>query len=332
MEGKNSDMVKQTNNKTVAVKSPLSDLPPAKIRDLPKSFLMEQLEIYYAAKPPPGIVECDYSLWQCVETGLQFAWPPLPGNSIFYEWLSGFESYYPGVRWEYGQVRRLVESEKSALGKAFKVLDVGCGKGDFLRSLDAMPGEQKFALDLNEPAVEECRRQGFQSFCGTVETAAAAGFLRPGEFSVVTAFHCLEHVERPVEFVRSLVSAAAPGGRVFISTPYSPMSFEYAWFDVLNHPPHHMTRWNLTAYRRLAELLGLKLRYFVLPSNPLRRAFGVFCLLHYGPNRSVGKARLAKDLLCDFPAFIRHYRRQLERSRTHQGVSANVILVELTVA
>lgn len=315
------------NNEKVAAKSPLSALSPAKIRDLPRSFLLEQLEIYYAAKPPPGIVECDYALWQCAETGLQFAWPPLPGNAAFYEWLSGFESYYPGIRWEYGQVRRLIKPEKTT--SILKVLDVGCGKGDFLRSIDFLSGKQKFALDLNDLAVEECRRQGFQSFCGTVEMAAEAGFLRPSEFPIVTSFHCLEHVDDPVKFVRSLIIATAPGGKIFLSTPYSPMSFEYAWFDILNHPPHHMTRWNLAAYQRLAEMMGLKMRYFVPPSNALRRALEVFCLLNYGPHRRVGKARLAMDLLRHFPDFIRHYQKQRERPRDYP-VSANVILVELT--
>src|SRR5580692_8601576 len=55
--------------------SPLSRLPPKKIRDLPKKFLLEQLELYYKAKPPEQVVETDYALWECAETGLQFAWP-----------------------------------------------------------------------------------------------------------------------------------------------------------------------------------------------------------------------------------------------------------------
>jgi SAM-dependent methyltransferase len=210
-------------------------------------------------------------------------------------------------------------------GKNFKLLDAGCGEGDFLQSLDSVPNEQKFALDLNEPAVEKCRQRGFQAFCGTVDSALASGALKAGEFPVVTAFHCLEHVDDPVGFVRSLVKLAAPGGRVFISTPYSPMSFETDWFDVLNHPPHHMTRWNLRAYQRLAEMLGVKMRYFVPPSGALRRALNVFCLLHYGPNRFFGNAGMLKDLFLHFPEFARHYRKQARR----RPIGADLILVEL---
>jgi SAM-dependent methyltransferase len=311
-----------------AARSPLSQLPPKKIRDLPRDFLLGELGKYYGARPPAEAVECDYALWGCAETGLQFAWPPSPGSLRFYEWVSGFASYYPGIRWEYGEVRRLLAAETSAPGKPFKVLDVGCGKGDFLQSLDFLPNENKFALDLNEPAVAECRRQGFQAFCGTMDTALTAGFFKAGEFPVVTSFHCLEHVDEPVEFVRALIKAVAPGGRLFMSTPYSPMSFESEWFDILNHPPHHMTRWNLAAYQRLAEMVGAKMRFFVPPSSALKRTLNVFRLRHYGPNHPVAKGRLLADLLRHFPEFLRDLRKQQSR----RPIAADVILVELTVS
>lgn len=309
-----------------AAPSPLSARPPKKIRDLPRTFLLEQLELYYGQRPPAEVVECDYALWECAETGLQFAWPNEPGSLRFYEWVSGFASYYPGVRWEYGEVSRLLAAEPG--GKdGFKLLDVGCGKGDFLQGLDFIPTGRRFALDLNEPAIVECRRLGFQAFCGTMDSALAAGFIRKGEFPVVTSFHCLEHVDQPVEFVRSLMAAVAPGGRLFISTPYSPMSFESDWFDILNHPPHHMTRWNLAAYQRLAEMVGAKMRHFVPPSSALKRTLNVFRLRHYGPNHPVGRGKLIADLVRHFPEFVRDFMKQQSR----RPIGADVILVEFTV-
>lgn len=300
--------------------SPLSSSPPKKIRDLSKAFILKELEDYYGARPSDEAVECDYALWECGETGLQFAWPMLPGNSLFYEWLAGFSSYYPGKRWEYDAVRRLIGPDAS-------VLDVGCGKGDFLRSLDSLPLDRRFALDMNAPAIEECRRQKFPAFCGTIESAVAAGFFKPAQFAVVTAFHCLEHVSDPVGFVRSLMKATAPGGSVFVSTPYSPMSFESEWFDVMNHPPHHMTRWNLSAYQRLATLLGARMQYFTPPSAAARRALNAFQLVHYGPNRRVGKGRLFRDLLGRLPEFARFYSTQRRRG----PIVSDVILVQLTI-
>jgi 2-polyprenyl-3-methyl-5-hydroxy-6-metoxy-1,4-benzoquinol methylase len=300
------------------MQSPLSQQSPQKIRDLTRDFLLAQLTVYFHAAPPADVVEADYSLWRCA------------GNKAFYKWVSSFSSYYPGYRWEYGEVGRLLRSSNVSAAD-FKVLDVGCGTGDFLRSLDFLPAGQKFALDLNESAITTCLQQGFRGFCGTIEHAISGGFLQPAEFPIVTSFHCLEHVGQPVAFVRELLRATAPGGKLYLSTPYSPMSFEYDWFDVLNHPPHHMMRWNLAAYRRLSEILGVKMRYFAPTSHALKQALQSFRLKHYGANVPVTRAVLVGDLLRHARQFIADWRRITTRARHHETGGADLILVEFDV-
>jgi SAM-dependent methyltransferase len=309
--------------------SPLSAKPPQKIRELPREFLLAKLGDYFKTPPPADIIETGYSLWRCGETGLEFCAPAVPGSTAFYEWVSGFASYYPGFRWEYGEIARRLKVENVS-APDFKVLDVGCGKGDFLRALDFLPAEKKFALDLNPPAIQACRELGFNAFCGTVETAIAGGFLKTGEFPVVTSFHCLEHVSQPVEFVRELLRATAPGGKLFLSTPYSPMSFEQEWFDVLNHPPHHMARWNLAAYRRLAAILGVKMRHFAPRNRPLKQALQTFRLKTYGPNAGVSRATLLKDIGRHAPQFLSNWWKLSRRARHHENGGADLILIELT--
>ena len=311
------------------VTSPLSRQPPVKIRDLPAAFLREQLAAYFQATPPAGLVETDYSLWRCAETGLEFCWPLVPGNEAFYKWVSSFEGYYPQSRWEYAEVPRLLGPALAAPSGG-KVLDVGCGQGDFLRSLAGVQPARKYALDLNEPAIRACRAQGFQAFCGTIQDALATGFMAPHEFAAVTAFHCLEHVNDPVAFVRELLSATRPGGRVFLSTPYSPMSCECGWFDVLNHPPHHMTRWNLAAYRKLADLLGVELRYFAPATKVFSQVRLAFHLKKYAPLVRVPRRVALGNMLRHAPQFIALWWRLVQLSRRHALGGADSILVELT--
>ena len=310
------------------MRSPLSQQPAEKIRDLPRTFLHARLAEYFHAPAPAEIVTEDYSLWRCIETGLEFCAPPVPGNPAFYEWVSGFDGYYQGERWEYGAVGAEL---KDHAGPGFKILDVGCGPGDFFKVLDFLPPGQKYALDLNEPAIRICRERGYPAFCGTMTTATAAGFVAPGGFSVVTSFHCLEHVADPVGFCRELLCAVAPGGKLYLSTPCSPMSFESDWFDVQNHPPHHMTRWNPAAYRQLAKILGVTMRPLAPPARPFRQALQKLCLQLHGPNVFVPREVLLKDLLRHGPRFLAHWWRLAARARRHELRGADLILVEFTV-
>lgn len=310
------------------IKSPLSPQPPIKLSDLSRQRLLAEIEAYFGVKPPSEIVECDYALWRCTETGFEFVEPAQAGGAAFYEWISRFPSYYPGRRWEYGEVERLMREQHQTASSNLRVLDVGCGTGDFLRGLDLLPNVERFGIDLNRPAIETCRKHGLRAFCGTVAEAQRAGFARPGQFDYVTAFHCLEHVPDPVGFVRELAQLLAVGGHLLISTPYSPMCFEADWFDVLNHPPHHLGRWNIAAFRKLAALLDLTFSYHMPPARPAWiRAVQTFRLLRYGPQRAVGKRAIAVDLLFSLPKFLSLWRRQRQHQVVDGRPAADVILI-----
>ena len=54
-----------------------------------------------------------------------------------------------------------------------------------------------------------------------------------------------------------------------LSVPYSPTSREYVKPDIMNLPPHHLTRWNMGSLKRLAERAGLDLSYEMRKPKPL---------------------------------------------------------------
>jgi SAM-dependent methyltransferase len=154
--------------------------------------------------------------------------------------------------------------------------------------------------------------------------------VKAAEFPVVTAFHCLEHVKDPVNFVRELLRVTAPVGKLFLSTPYSPMSFEMEWFDILNHPPHHMTRWTVAAYRRLADEAGVKMRHFAPRSSALRQAGQLYLLKKYGPHVSVPRKQLIKDAISGAPRLLALWCKMFWRRLHHDNRGSNKILVEFT--
>jgi len=97
------------------------------------------------------------------------------------------------------------------------VLDIGCGRGIFLRSLRAA-GTPALGIDTYGPAVEACRRDGLN-----VEKADALSYLstRTEEFGGIFCSHVIEHL--PFEDARRLVKGCATalrqGGRLVIVTP-----------------------------------------------------------------------------------------------------------------
>lgn len=311
-------------------KSPLSGRPPELVRDLPEALLRKSLEDYFQEPPPARAVEGDYSLWRCVETHFEFAWPPRAGSEAFYQWIGGFPFYYPGTRWEHREVADRLRAESAGRTDGFKVLDVGCGSGRFLSSLNFLPIKARHAVDFSPLAIRECEAKGLPSHCGSIESALGAGFVAMQSLDAVTSFHCLEHVEQPVEFVEQMLSLLKPGGSLWVSTPNSPMSFESEWFDVLNHPPHHLGRWNPTAYRALARRLGCECDLFSPSASPLRFALGAFKLVSYGPNRGVGRVKRLADLVVGVGRFAGIWRRQRRRVAAAGVLAGDAILVRLT--
>jgi 2-polyprenyl-3-methyl-5-hydroxy-6-metoxy-1,4-benzoquinol methylase len=316
----------QNNNPT---KSPLSKLKPIKVIDLPRNMLLSKLSEYFNQNAPIEIVDGDYSLWRCSQTGLEFSWPMQPGNSSFYEWISSFPSYYPYHRWEYDIVANRLKKMQSE-SKNYSILDVGCGSGTFLGELDFLDPVNIFGIDFNAPAIRECERKGIQAFCGSLNMGLQSGFIKSGQFQVVTSFHCLEHVPNPEEFVRELINVTSDAGSIFLSTPASPMSFEVGWFDVMNHPPHHMTRWNLQAYKQLAENLGMKIKHTTRSVNVIKKSLQLEELKAFGPNRRKSAAERMLRLCKHLPDFLESLWKLQKRAWHDPLRGADVILIELT--
>lgn len=310
------------------ITSPLTGGPARKLRELPAAVLATALAEYYRTTPPSGACDEDYTLWECIETGLQFARPSRQGNALFYEWIGQFTTYYPGQRWEYGKVLELTTREALLEDPSSIMLDVGAGRGDFLRQFNRLPAGHRLAIDLSESAVRAMDNEGIRAFSGTVDTAIQSGFVTRGTCRIVTSFHCLEHVENPVGFVATLIDLARSDGRVYLSTPKSPMSFEALWFDVLNHPPHHLTRWTLPAYQFLAKKLNCSLRFFYPPASLARDVLRQFKLIRHGA-ASVSRMRAVKEGLFHPFQVLRCFTDQLRHRQLYGKPYTDVILVEL---
>lgn len=167
---------------------------------------------------------------------------------------------------------RLISSDIVGGRPDASVLDVGCGRGSFLRWLR----EQQPALDLT----------GIDLSC--VDGVQDGIRWRSGDFlqtpldrqyDVVTTFATIEHVLDIDGFMKRLCDACRPGGRIVIMT-LNDRSLLYGisrWLTRVHfrsaferlYSKHHLHHFNRTSLRALAERHGLRVEKHLMHNAPL---------------------------------------------------------------
>ena len=94
------------------------------------------------------------------------------------------------------------------------ILDVGCGKGDFVDA-GLRAGWDIHGIELAQPAVEIA--QGFGLPVTRLDFFSNA--LSPASHDIVTMFEVLEHLPDPISFLRRAADVVKPGGLVYLTTP-----------------------------------------------------------------------------------------------------------------
>lgn len=204
-------------------------------------------------------------LYECGSCGLRYFSPLLAGDAGFYSRLSRNPTYYVDDRWEFHEVL-------SRLGDDDEVIDFGAGNGAFMK-LIASRVRRVVGCDHNDRA-SELEMPANATLVGASFDDVAEKHQET--FDVATAFHVLEHVPSAAMVCRPAVRALRPGGRLLLSTPDAARTLR-STFEVLDYPPHHLSRWTDAQYERLADVFGLELlsidhEPFVHRRTRLRRA------------------------------------------------------------
>ena len=185
---------------------------------------------------------------ECLSCALQFSSPPLSGTPDFYARIQSLENYYQEDKPEFAYARSLI-------GPKDRVLEVGAGSGAFGSSLRCAGYT---GLEFNEVSIEKAAGRGLRLIADDLHDHARRA---PGAYTVACAFQVLEHTENPEKFVRSLIEAVAPGGRVILSVPSASSFLRHQTGNPLNLPPHHLTWWPDRTFAAMAEPFGLVLEH-----------------------------------------------------------------------
>lgn len=103
-------------------------------------------------------------------------------------------------------------------GTRWKVLDVGCAAGFFLR-VAREAGHDVYGVELSEPIAREARRHlgDAHVHVGMLDGARGPGFER-GSFDLVTLWDVVEHVPDPQALLQQARAMLRPGGVLILET------------------------------------------------------------------------------------------------------------------
>lgn len=145
--------------------------------------------------------------------------------------------------------------------KVGRVLDVGCGDGDFLAGL-ARRGWEASGTDLSPPAVARARAKGLTVHEGLLEqldSPDGSGF--PDEpFDAITLWHVLEHLAEPRTALRTVHRWLRPEGVLVIEVPDS-ASWTLQWCGAQWFPldvPRHLQHFTPRTLEELLEREGFR--------------------------------------------------------------------------
>jgi SAM-dependent methyltransferase len=208
-----------------------------------------------------------YAYWRCVQCGTAHLHPP-PSTDFFPEFYDTFhlpaidggifEDFEIRASADFPAKARIVMQSLANLGApqpgAVRVLDVGCGKGHFVRELHQL-GLQAEGIDLSVRAVNEGKKLGIEGLhAGRLEQRSDWEL----RFDAVTSFATIEHVPCPAHFLKATSFILKPGGLLFLDTGLADDAVDrwapglIQWYDA----PQHLFVFSCAGMKRLLQEAG----------------------------------------------------------------------------
>lgn len=184
--------------------------------------------------------------FKCHNCGLIFFNPMDVGDEAFYSSLQNFEWYYLNDKNEYHYITKYIS-------KGDKILDVGCGKGAFLK---LVPFCNYTGLELSKGAKNLAKNDGIHIKNETIQSHSCS---HPEEYDLVCSFQVLEHVSDPFSFIDASLKTLRIGGLLIIAVPSEDSFLKYVVNGILNMPPHHVSRWSDKTLETIASIFNLEI-------------------------------------------------------------------------
>lgn len=189
-------------------------------------------------------------------------------DAAYYQRGGGLLQKIASLFWEsvLGQISRTLKSAVPSRTKnRMKVLDVGCGAGELAGGL-GRKGFDAAGIDTSKAAIAAAKKKFSKADfrVGRIE----GGVFPPASFDAVTLFHVLEHIPKPLPFLRAIAKVLKPEGALLVRVP-NIVSFEARlagkkWFHF--DAPWHVVHYSPKALKKVLERAGFST--IVINHNP----------------------------------------------------------------
>jgi 2-polyprenyl-3-methyl-5-hydroxy-6-metoxy-1,4-benzoquinol methylase len=139
-------------------------------------------------------------------------------------------------------------------GASLRLLDVGCGGGDFIAGMQSL-GWNVSGIETDPVAVKRAKGRGLDVHLGEVWTAELA----EDSYDAITMAHVIEHVHDPARVLARCRRLLKPDGTLVVTTPNSDSwghrHFGRDWLSL--DPPRHLHLFNRDNMATLLHAAGL---------------------------------------------------------------------------
>jgi SAM-dependent methyltransferase len=255
--------------------------------------------------------DASFKLYRCLSCG-QIMQNPLPTSAQLNKAYSAeYAPYRPAWKepgWPLWKILRELTTSRRLrrlrrYGSGRKLLEVGCGAGDFLHAVHRAGWDVR-AVEYSDALADALRTElGFDVRTGDL----APGLWESGSFDVVALWSVLEHLGNPLEALVTTCSYLKVGGVAFIQIPtvdgvQQGMKFRQYW--ALLDLPRHLSFFGREALSGLCDRAGMQLIVFKTPL--LETAWCYYASVlnfasHSPARRIVGALSLALISVLSFP-------------------------------